>query len=88
MSKQPSESGMHMATVSRNDLERLLGDIEDAKLIAILALEPTLAEVEEAAIWTAGDGDVLAKSGHPLTGVVANIVDILTADEEEPPPVH
>jgi hypothetical protein len=88
MSKQPSESGMHMATASRNDLERLLGDIEDAKLIAILALEPTLAEVEEAAIWTAGDGDVLAKSGHPLTGVVANIVDILTADEEEPPPVH
>jgi len=79
---------MHMATASRNDLERLLGDIEDAKLIAILALEPTLAEVEEAAIWTAGDGDVLAKSGHPLTGVVANIVDILTADEEEPPPVH
>ena len=77
-----------MATASRNDLERLLGDIEDAKLIAILALEPTLAEVEEAAIWTAGDGDVLAKSGHPLTGVVANIVDILTADEEEPPPVH
>ena len=88
MSKQPSGSGTHMATVGRNDLTRLLGDVEDAKLIDILALEPTLAEVEEAAIWVAGDGDVLAKSGRPLAGVVANIVDILTADEEEPPPVQ
>jgi hypothetical protein len=77
-----------MATVSRNDMTRLFGDVEDAKLIDILALKPTLAEVEEAALWVAGDGDVLAKSGRPLAGVVANIVDILTADEEEPHPVQ
>lgn len=74
-----------MAKVSRGDLTRLLGDIDEAKVIDILRLEPSLADLEEAAIWIAGDGDVLAKSGRPLAGVVASIVDILTADEEEPP---
>ena len=41
-------------------------------------------ELEEAAVWVTGDGDVLAKDGHPLGGVVAAIVDIMISDEEEP----
>ena len=71
-------------TVSQDDLQRVLGDIEDSKIIEILALKPTVPELEEAAIWAAGDGDVLAKDGHPLTGVVAQIVEILAAEGEEP----
>ena len=32
---------------------------------------------------------VLAKGGHPLTGTAAEVLDILTADqEEEPPPIR
>jgi len=72
--------------VEGDDVKRILGDIEESKIIEILALKPTLAEVEEAAVWASGDGDVLAKAGHPQTGVIAQIVDILTADEEEPEP--
>jgi hypothetical protein len=65
-----------------------LGDIDEA-IIAILALKPSLAELEQAAVWATGDGDVLGKTGHPLTAIAAQIVDILTADEEEePPPVR
>ena len=41
-------------------------------------------ELEEAAVSVTGDGDVLAKDGHPLGGVVAAIVDIMISDEEEP----
>ena len=41
---------------------------------------------ERTALWAAGDGDVLAKGGHPLTGTAAEVVDILTADQEEEPP--
>jgi len=50
------------------------------------SLKLTLPEVEQAAIWATGD--VLAKSDHPLAGVTWDIVDILTADEEEPPPIR
>jgi hypothetical protein len=83
MSKQQSEMA------SQEDAKRILGDLDDAKMIEILALNPSPADLEQAAIWATGDGDVLARSGHPLAGVIAEIVDILTADEEEEPaPVH
>jgi len=52
----------------------------------ILALKPTLAELEQAAIWSAGGDEALAKSGRTLSRVAAEIVEILTEDEEEPPP--
>lgn len=83
MSKQQSAVG---ETVGRDDVIRVLGEIDDATIIAILSLKPTLNDLEQAAMWSAGSGDVLAKQGHPLTGVVADIVDLLTVDEEEPPP--
>lgn len=87
MSRQPSTSSVRLATVSRDDLHRILGEIDDAKVMTILALNPSLADLEEAAIWATGDGDVLARDGRPLSGVAADIFDILTADEEEPPPM-
>ena len=69
----------------RDDLKRILGELDDSKVVEILALKPTLPELEEAAMWAAGNGDVLAKSGRPLGRVAAMIVDIMTADEEEEP---
>ena len=72
------------ATASHDDLTQILGEVDDAKIVEILALKPTLQEVEEAALWATGDGDVLSKDGHPLGGVVAAIVDIMITGEEEP----
>jgi hypothetical protein len=88
MSTQSSGLGAHAGSASRDDLRRMLGDIDDVKIIEILALRPSLADLEAAAIWATGDGDVLGKSGRPRAGVVADIVDILAADEDEPPPVR
>jgi hypothetical protein len=70
---------------SREDLLRIVGDIDERKVLEILALRPTVAGIEEAAAWATGAGDVLGKSGHPLTGIPAQIFDILVADEDEPP---
>jgi len=86
MTSEHQTSGERSATISRDDLRRILGDVDDAKIIEILDLKPTLPEVEQAAIWATGDGDVLAKSGHPLAGVASDIVDILTVDEEDEAP--
>ncbi len=71
--------------ISPAELKAILGDIDDAKVIEIIELKPTLAELEEAAVWATGDGDVLAKGGRPLAGTVAAVLEILTADDEEPP---
>jgi hypothetical protein len=71
------------AKPTREDLRRLFGDIDERKVLDILALNPTTADVEEAAQWAAGDGDILDKSGHPLSGIAAQICEIVTADEDE-----
>jgi len=83
MTTPHSKSAVALAT--RDDLTRLVGDIEEQMALDILALHPTIAEVEEAALWAAGDGDVLAKAGHQPTTNAAEILNILAADEEEEP---
>jgi hypothetical protein len=40
----------------------------------------------EAILWASSDGDLLGKSGHPISAKVGEIVEILTADEDEPSP--
>jgi hypothetical protein len=56
--------------------------LDDGVVLAILALEPTIVDVEEASMWLAGDRDVFG-AGRPLRGVASQIVTLLTAGEEE-----
>lgn len=81
----PSDSGNPPAT--RDDVLQILGELRGAILLSILELKPTVRDVEIAAIWLEGDGDVLAKDGEPLSGVAEDIYDIVAAEEaeEEPP---
>ena len=74
------------AAATRENVVRITGDVDEHKVLDILALNPTVEEVEEAALWATGDGDILGRTGRPLAGIVADIYEILTADEEEPPP--
>jgi hypothetical protein len=70
---------------TRDDVKRILGDLDETKMLPILALRPTVADIEEASIWLAGDADVFG-AAEPLKGVASQIVTILRADEEEEPP--
>ena len=90
MPQSQTMTGIQDAAATHDDLLRIVGDIDERDALQILALCPTVAEVEEAAVWATGDGDVLAKAGRPLTDIAAEIVEILTADEdeEEPTPLH
>jgi hypothetical protein len=66
------------------DLQQILGDLDDSMVLAILALDPTVAQLEEARVRLNGQDDAL---GHrPLDSVVAEIFDMLNVEEEEPPP--
>lgn len=75
-------------SATRDEILSIVGHIDERKVLDILSLHPTIAEIEEAAVWATGNGDVLAKGGRPLSGVPADIFEILTSgEEEEPPPV-
>ena len=66
------------------DIKSILGDIGSEKLLAILSLRPTIAEVEEALIWLSGDSDVFGAI-EPVKGNTSHIITILTTEEEEEP---
>ncbi len=67
---------------SAEDVRRILGEVDDAKVIDIMALHPTVRDVELASMWLAGDADVFG-AGQPLPELAGEIVALLTADEED-----
>ena len=65
-----------------HEITELLGDIEAAKAEAILATGATVAEIEEAQAWAAGESDVMgAELERPLSGAVAAVYEILSTEE-------
>lgn len=81
-----SKPSTHDQTATGDDLHQILGDMDGSTAVAILALHPSLAQLEEARVWLSGTGDVLGKEHRPLDGVVAQIFDMLVVEEEEEPP--
>ena len=63
-------------------IRQILGDVDEAKLMAVVELHPTVEDLENAVTWLSGDRDVFVPSPS-LKGVTAQIVDILTSDEDE-----
>jgi hypothetical protein len=82
---QKPATALSRKSATHDDVKSILGDLDATKMLPILALRPTIAEVEEASMWLSGDLDVIA-AGEPLKGIASQIVTILTANEEEEPP--
>lgn len=68
---------------THDDLIHALGNLEATKIADILALRPTVAEVEEAAVRLAGEEEDLAEDRRQAKGVVAEILNILAVEQEE-----
>ena len=63
------------------DIIRTLGEVDADTLVAIMALRPNVAALDEVVLRLAGDGE--AVGGRQATGVVAEILDLISTDEEE-----
>jgi len=68
---------------TRQDVIEILGALDDDKLLAILELRPSVADLEQAHVWLSGDRDVFGAA--PIKGIASRIVTILTVDEEDEP---
>jgi hypothetical protein len=79
---QSTDPGNVPAPASAAEARSVFGTIDDDRLATILALRPTLAELEEASLWLSGDMDVFGP-GRPLSEAAGRIVAALTADEED-----
>lgn len=77
------------ARATTADIRRLFGDTSDQVVSEILSLQPTLADLEKAAQWVAGDRDLDQTDGQVLKGVSGEIVTLLAVeDDEQEPPVE
>ena len=79
---QAREQQRPQAGLTHEAILRIAGDISDAKAAAVEATGATLEELEEAAVWAMGENDVMGKLRLPLSGRIAELYDILTADED------
>lgn len=82
MTKQPVSDGARPAASA--DIRKILGDLDDGRIAEILALKPSVADLDDVAVCMAGDHDVLAKSGHHVPVTAARIIELLADDEPEP----
>jgi hypothetical protein len=85
MQKSRSTEATKREFATTDDVARILGNLDPTKMLPIMALRPTILDIEEASMWLAGDRDVFGP-GLPLQDIASQIVAILTADEEEEPP--
>lgn len=69
-------------SLTHDDVVHIVGDLEDTKVAAILAMGPTTQEIEEAVAWAEAESDVMGEMEKPLTGVAARIYDILITRKE------
>jgi ribonuclease Z len=67
MQKSRSAEVEKQGLATADDVARILGNLDETKMLPILALRPTIADVEEASIWLGGDRDVFGP-GEPLKG--------------------
>lgn len=70
------------AVATAQDIIEIAGPLPDARLMAILTAGATVRQLEEAVARAAGDSDVLGKLEPRVCGPVAEIYDILTAEEQ------
>lgn len=77
----PSKGDSAEQPMSSDDVRQLAGPVADHTIIAILETGASIADLEVAVVYARGDGDYVDRLGHPLSGKVAQISDILAKDE-------
>jgi hypothetical protein len=74
--------------VTSETVRHFFRDIEDHTAVAILSLQPSVVQLEEAAIRLSGAGEIVADI-RPEGGVVTQIVELVSAEtsfEDDLPP--
>jgi hypothetical protein len=88
MAKPNSGQSGNTQKATHSDLRHILGEMDDETAVAILALNPNVAQIEEVNVWLSGGEEVLAKEHRPVDAVVAKILDLVAVEDEEPPPAR
>ncbi|HEX5959474.1 MAG TPA: hypothetical protein VFY92_12570 [Hyphomicrobiaceae bacterium] len=75
-----SNGDLKSRPATASEVRRLAGPVTDATVAAVLTSEPSIEELEVAASYLRGEGSEVDRLGHPMSGKVAQIYDVLIAD--------
>jgi hypothetical protein len=81
MSAYEKRGSKNPPLASATQVRHLVGPVTDDTVLAILEAGASVEELEVVSGYLQGEGNDLDRLGHPLTGKVAYLYDILTADE-------
>ena len=70
-----------LPVTSSTEVRHLVGPVADGTISAILESGASIEELEVVASYLQGEGNRVDRLGHPMTGKVAQLYDILAADE-------
>lgn len=70
------------APLTHDQVVAVVGEIDDGKIVDIIATGATLEELVEAFAWASDETDALADAEKSLSGRVAAVYDVLTAEEQ------
>ncbi len=73
-------------TATADDIRRVFADADTVVVNEIIELQPTVADLEKAAQWIAGDRDLDQPEGQVLKGTAGEIVTLLAEEDEEDTP--
>jgi hypothetical protein len=71
------------ASLTAEDVRRIVGRISDDRITAIIAAGATQADVVEAFTWLSSDEYLAGGLERPLSGVVAEVYEILKPEEAD-----
>lgn len=71
-------------TMTREDVIRVLGPVDETLIVEILATEASAEELEEAFAWLHADDVLGPQLRRQPSGKVAELCEILEREEEEP----
>jgi hypothetical protein len=74
-------SGSKQRPATLAEIRQMVGDVDAAKLEAILATGATLGQIGEAMAWVSGASDVMGgELERPLSGPAAAVYEILASE--------
>lgn len=83
MTKTRKGNSKYVPVTSAEEIRHVAGPLNDEAVAAILRVGPSLEELEVAARYALGEGDLVDRAGHPLAGRVAQLYEILSAEDAD-----
>jgi hypothetical protein len=81
MPKPKKGDSKEFPVTSAAEVRHLAGPVGDDTISAILKTGASFNELEVATTYVRGEGDYVDRLGHPMSGKVGQLYDILVADE-------